>query len=133
MKRISAFVALLSLSGCMSMCQLNRDVDAVKVEGETPLATYEVVNCSYRLFSCIPLTTGLTWKEGPYDPDHADTFAWFDNICSLDDNIASVRHACKVVGSDKVRNVTARYDKSLWWSFFIVEKRIVKTACVIVK
>jgi len=130
MNKFSAVLALAALSGCCSYSQLQRDVGHVKVDGERPIATYEVVNVSHKLFGVIPLTTGITWKAGDYNED-VGSMNLFRDRCTLDDNLASVRHACHVVGSDKIRNLTGRVDDFYAWSLLFVKKRVIKTSCVI--
>jgi len=132
MKRLVFSVALAALAGCSSYSQLRRDNGSVLSDGTAPVATYEVCNVAYSLLGLVPLTTGLTWKNGPYSPDNG-SMTFFDDQCSLDDNLASVRHACKTVGASKVCNVTGRVDEAMGWSLFIVKKRIVKTSCVLTK
>jgi len=132
MKKLAFSLALVALAGCCSYSQLRKDTGDILVNGVKPVATYEVVNVSYRLLGLIPFETGTTWKDGPYSPD-CGSMTFFDDQCSLDDNLASVRHACKTVGATKIRNVTGRVDEAAAWSLFILKKRIVKTSCVLTK
>jgi len=133
MNRIFYSIALMAaLTGCCSYSQLCRDVGKVRADGKTPIATYEVVNASYKLLGLVPFTTGTTWKEGPYD-DSVGGMAFFCTECSLDDNLESVKHACKVVGSENYCDVTAQVEDYWAWSCLLFRKRIVVTSCVIVK
>ncbi len=132
MKKLFAVVLASVLCGCCSYSELKRDMGSVKVDGRTPVASYEVANVSYSLLGLVPLSTGLTWKDGPYSDD-VGSMAWFEDACSLDDNLASVRHACKVVRADDLVNVTGRVDDYWAWSCFFVKKRVVKTSCLIAK
>jgi len=132
---ITSFVVALTaafLSGCCSYSELKRDVGSAKVEGRTPIASYEVVNITYKLLGLIPLTTGETWKEGPYNDD-VGSMSFFCDQASLDDNMASVRHACQIVGSDEIVGVTGRIDTYWAWSCLLCMKQVYKTSCVIVK
>jgi len=132
MNRLLVASVLLALVGCRSYNQLKQDVGQVKVDGQTPVATYEVVNVSYKLLGIVPLTTGVTWKEGPYE-GNTGSMKGFADECSLDDNLDSVRHACEIVGADKLVNVTGQVDEYWAWSLWTVKKRIVKTSCVITR
>lgn len=132
MKRFFACAALVALTGCCSYSHLGFNPSKTPVDGRTPLATYEVINVSYKLFGVLPLSTGLTWKQGPYSPEVGSAEAFADD-CTLDDNLASVRHACSVVGSDHIANVTGRVDDYWAWSFCTIRKRVIKTSCLIVK
>jgi len=134
MNKIFALAGMAAFAGCCSYSHLSKDMAKVKVDGETPIATYEVVNVSYKLLGFIPLTTGVTWKDGDYNEEVGSMEA-FDDQLSLDDNLASVRHACRTlgVGIDHVRSVTAQVDDYYVWSWMFVRKRIAKTSCVIVK
>lgn len=124
MNKIFSLGALvLVLSGCRSYSELC---------DQGSVASYEVVNNSYRLLGVVPLMTGETWKTGPYT-DGLGGLKFFEGECSLDDNLASVRHACEVVGSDKVRGLASRADTYSAWSFFLIQKRVLKTSCEIVK
>jgi len=132
MKNAFGVIALMALTGCCSYSQLLRDTGKVAVDGTTPVATYEVVNVSYKLLGLVPLTTGTTWKEGPYSKD-VGSVALFEDQCNLDDNLASVRHACQIVGANDLHNLTGRVDDAWAWSLFLIKKRVVKTSCVITR
>jgi len=132
MHKILAISMVMAVTGCCSYSQLDRNMGAVKVDGEQPVATYEVVNVSYKLLGFVPLTTGVTWKQGPYAED-VGSMAVFCDECSLDDCMESVRHACKTMGSDRIVDLTGRVDDSWAWSLFTVKKRVVKASCVVLK
>ena len=132
MNKLFSMVALAFLSGCCSYSRLSREVGDVRVNGLKPVATYEVVNVAYRRLGLLPLTTGVTWQEGPYSDD-VGSMQLFDAPCDLDDNLKSVGHARETVGGDDVVDVTGRVDDYYGWSWFLIEKRVVKTSCVIVK
>lgn len=130
MKRFVMPVLMIAVAGCCSYSELKTDCGTVKVDGEPILATYEVVNPSYKLLSVIPITCGKTWKSGPYEQD-VGSVRLFGGECSLDDNLASVRHACRTVGGDRIAHVIGRDDVYYAWSLFFVKKEVVKTSCVI--
>lgn len=132
MNKFFAVAVAAMLAGCCSYSELKRDVGGMKVDGRTPVASYEVVNVTYKILGLVPFTTGVTWKEGPYD-DSVGSMALFCDEASLDDNMASVRHACKIVGSDEICDVTGRVDTYWAWSCLLFRKQVFKTSCVIVK
>jgi len=132
MKRILLPLVFAALAGCCSYSRLDRAVSGVKSDSGTPVASYSVVNISYKLLGIVPLTTGTTWKEGVYSDDIGG-LAIFSDTCNLDDNLASVRHACKVAGARDVSNLVGRYDTYWAWSLCLVKKSVVKTSCLLVK
>lgn len=125
-----AIVLLLAAAGCMSYSELKTDVGNVKVNGKNVAASYAVVNVSYKLLGCIPLTNGDTWKTGSYGP-WVGGMDVFSGECSLDDNLASVRHAREMVGGGEIANLVSRDDVYHAWSLFLVEKEVLKTSCII--
>lgn len=130
MNKLFVTALLFVAAGCCSYSELKTDCGGIKVDGEKALATYEVVNVSYKLLGLVPLTTGITWKSGPYR-DGVGSAAVFMDKCSLDDNLASVRHACETVGGGKIANVVGRDDVYNAWSLFLIRKEVLKTSCVI--
>lgn len=125
-------VLLLAAAGCCSYSELKTDCGDVKVDGERVLATYEVVNPSYRLLGVVPLTCGATWKSGAYY-ENAGSVDIFSGECSLDDNLESVRHACGTVGGGRIAHIVGRDDIYWAWSLGLVKKEVVKTSCVILR
>lgn len=130
MNKIFGGIVLVALTGCCSYSQLKTDVGQVQVDGRKPAAVYEVVNVSYKLLGLVPLTTGVTWKKGPYSDDVGSVLP-FEDQCSLDDNLDSVRHACEIVGAEMPSDITGRVDEYFAWSLFLIQKRVVKTSCVL--
>lgn len=134
MKRLFA-VALcaLSFAGCCSYSQLARDTDQKQtVDGRKPVATFLVGNVGYSLLGLIPLTSGVTWQEGAYS-ENAGGVTLFEDRCTLDENLRSVNHACRTVGSDNIANLVTTIDDARAWSFFLVKRRLIKTSCVILE
>ena len=137
MKRLFWLVPALAsaLSGCRAYCELSHDLPAfARIDGgETPIATYYVCNVSYRLLGFIPWTTGETWKSGPYEEYHDGGIRFFRDDCTLDDNLASVRHALAEVGSNRLGSLVTVIEENSAWSLFLMSRRVMKTTCLIVK
>ena len=134
MKKI-LFPAVLSaalLTGCSSVSVLSRNApaNASVVPDGKPVAAYEVHNTSYRLLGFIPLGSGVTWKEGPYDERRRVNWTAFSDHCTLDENLASVKAAAREVGTDRVGSLESVIDESSAWSCFLVTCRSIKTTCL---
>ena len=136
-KLFALLVAPLLLSGCASMSTLSdyKTPAGVRVEDNVkPLASYNVCNHSYKLFGCVPLSTGVTWKGG--DDYNGFNTVFFSDQCTVDENLASVKAAaakaaaakCK---SDRVCSLITTVDTSWAWSLFLVKHTEIKTTCVI--
>lgn len=135
MKRLIllSFVSSI-LAGCCSYTEIGRITTPVRTDdGETPIAAVDIFNVSYSLFGCIPLESGTTWKSGPYETRDTWNAAFFQNRCTIDENLASLRAALKEVGSSRVVNLVTESDSWRFWSFFIVKREVVKTTCLIIK
>lgn len=134
MKKLFAIsLSALSLAGCCSYSQLARDTDQVHtIDGRKPVATYLVGNVGYSLLGLIPLSSGVTWQDGAYT-ENAGGVTWFEDRCTLDENLRSVNHACRTVGSDNIANLVTTVDDSRAWSLFLVKRRLLKTSCVILE
>ena len=131
-KLIALLVAPLLLSGCASMSTLSdyKTPAGVRVEDNAkPLASYYVCNHSYKLFGCVPLSTGVTWKGG--DDMNGFNTKYFSDHCTIDENLASVKAAAKQCGSDRVCSLITTVDTSWAWSLFLVKHTEIKTTCVI--
>ncbi len=134
MKRIIVLsIGALLMAGCSSYCELSRDVPAyARVDdGIKPIASYIVCNNEYKILGCIPLCTGETWKQGPYDSRREFNARWFASNCTLDDNLASVKAALKECNTDRACNLITIEDSSWMWSLFLVRYRTLKTSCLI--
>lgn len=124
-------LAPLLLSGCASMSTLSdppassglRIDDNVK-----PVASYYVCNHSYKLFGCVPLSTGVTWKGGTMNDFNTKFFA---DRCTVDENLASVKAAAKERNTDRVCGLITTVDTSWAWSLFLVKHTEIKTSCVL--
>lgn len=119
------------LAGCCAMSDLSDYTapSAVRVDdGVKPLASYMVCNHSYKLFGCVPLTTGVPWQGGEYKDWNVKFFA---DHCTIDENLASVRAAAEKCGTDRVCGLITTEDTSWLWSLFLVKHTELKTSCVI--
>ena len=131
-KILFSVLATALLTGCSSVSVLSRNVpaNASVVPGGKAIAAYEVHNTSYRLLGCIPLGSGVTWKEGPYEARSRVNWTPFADHCTLDENLASVKAAAKEVGTDRVGSLVNVCDESSAWSCFLLTCRSVKTTCL---
>ena len=128
--RFALVLAPFFLAGCCSFSRIaeckqapNQRVD----DDAKPLASFFVSNHSYKLFGCIPLTSGVTWKGGPqtYDID------WFSDRCTIDENLASVKAAAEQCGTDRVCGLVTTEDSFWVWSCFLVKHTELKTSCIL--
>ena len=128
------FVLLLVpflMAGCCSVSVLSDRTVApgVRVDDNVkPLASYFVCNHSYKLFGCVPLSTGVTWKGGPVKDFNT---VYFEDHCTIDENLASVKAAAKECGTDRVCSLITTVDTSWAWSLFLVKHTEIKTTCVL--
>lgn len=127
-----ALAAVVLLTGCSSVSVLSRNVpaNASVAPGGKPVAAYEVHNTSYKLLGCIPLGSGVTWKEGAYDGRSRCNWTAFSDHCTLDENLASVKAAAREVGTDRVDSLVNVIDESSAWSCFLITCRSIKTTCL---
>ena len=120
------------LAGCASMSNLSdyKTSSGVRVDDNVkPVASYFVCNHSYKLFGCVPLSTGVTWKGG--DDMNGFNTKYFSDHCTVDENLASVKAAAKQCGSDRVCSLITTVDTSWAWSLFLVKHTEIKTTCVL--
>ena len=131
-KLFALLIAPFLLAGCASMSTLSdyEVPSGVRVENNVkPLASYCVVNHSYKLFGCVPLSSGVPWQGG--DDYNGFNTVFFSDHCTVDENLASVKAAAEKCGSDRVCSLITTVDTSWLWSLFIVKHTEVKTSCVI--
>jgi hypothetical protein len=135
MKRL-ALVSLLAalFAGCCSHTDIGRlRAGATADDGEKAVATVTVFNVSYSIFGILPFESGTTWKEGPYKDRESWNWTFFEDRCTLDENLASIRAACKEVGSSRIENLVTDSDSWRFWSLFIVKRKVMKSSCTILK
>jgi len=124
----------LFLSGCSSFVSIDRNVpEGAVVEGAKPLATFYVKNISYQIFGCIPWCTGVNWTEDdiPYEKTNGVHYEFFCDKVSLDNNIRTLKRACKDIGSNRIASLTHTVNEDNFWSFFLVNRKTLKTTCFI--
>ena len=130
-KLLAILLSPVLLAGCASMSTLSdyKTPSGVRIEDNVkPLASYCVVNHSYKLFGCLPLSSGVPWQGGPYKDFNT---VYFKDHCTVDENLASVKAAAEKCGTDRVASLITTVDTSWAWSLFIVKHTEVKTSCVI--
>lgn len=129
-----AAAVLLTSSGCSAFCNIDPNPPkAALVNGEKVIATFYVQNVSYQLFNFIPFCSGETWQEGGVE--HAADFdvSFFCDKATLDENMKCLDHACDVMGSHRICNLSHNIYEDPFWSFFICNRRTIKTECLILE
>jgi len=132
----SSFIILTSslFTGCCSYVNIDKDIPAgAIVEGEKPIASFYVQNTSYQILGIIPWCTGDNWVEDDIPLEKANNWriSWFcDNVC-LDNNIRTLKRACKEVGSNRIASLSHIINEDNIWSFLLVYRRTLKTSCFI--
>lgn len=134
MKKLMAVVAL-ALAGCSSITEIAKISTPVRTDdGETPIASVTVKNVSYSLFGCLPISSGATWQgECPFKDRASRNTVWFENRCTPDENLASLKAALKEVGSNKVMNLVERSESWSGWSLWIIRQSLETTSCTVLK
>ena len=137
MKRIIALAVLAAaFAGCSSYTDIGRlsPNSGVKTDdGKRPIATIDVLNVSYSLLGLLPIESGETWKSGPYANRPSRNATWFEDRCTVDENLASVRAALREIGSTDVANVVTECESWRFWSLFIIKRTVLKTTCTVLK
>lgn len=137
MKRILAItVVAAAFAGCSSYTDIGRmspNASVLTEDGKRPVATIDVVNVSYSLLGLLPIESGVTWKTGPYASRPSRNATWFEDRCTIDENLASVRAALRELNATEVANVVTDADSWRFWSFFIVKRTVLRTSCTALK
>ena len=131
-----AFVSLVAtlFAGCCSYTDIGHlKSGATADDGEKAVATVTVFNISYSLLGLWTYESGTTWKEGPYKDRSEWNWTFFTDRCTLDENLASIRAACKEVGSSRIENLVTDSDSWRFWSLFIIKRKVMKSSCTILK
>ena len=133
-----AFLPLAALAfafaGCSSYSEIARWKSNVPInDGEVPVATFLTQNFSYQLFWCIPLCTGRPWTQGAEDVVDEFNVKPFADEATLDNNLASLRHALDVVGSHRITQLRSLEDDCAMWSLLLINRHEVRTQCIILK
>ena len=135
MKKLAVVSLVATLfAGCCSYTDIGHlKPGATADDGEKAVATVTVFNISYSLFGLLPIESGTTWKEGPYKDREGWNWTFFTDRCTLDENLASIRAACKEVGSSRIENLVTESDSWRFWSLFIIKRKVMKSSCTILK
>ena len=133
-----AFLPLAALAfafaGCSSYSEIARWKSNVPInDGEVPVATFLTQNFSYQLLGCIPLCTGRPWTQGTEEVVDDFNVKPFADEATLDNNLASLRHALDVVGSHRIAQLRSIEDDNAMWSLLLINRHEVRTQCLILK
>lgn len=134
MKKLFCGIALAALAGCSSYSEIARWKSATPVnDREIPAASFITQNFSYQLLGFIPLCSGLPWTEG--DDDICDEFniELFADRATVNNNMVSLKHALKRVGSNRIAQLRTMEKDDSDWSLFLVNRHEVRTSCLILK
>ena len=127
-------LAVALCAGCSSYTDIGHLKTAARTDdGEIPIATVEVFNISYSLLGLWTYESGTPWKTGSYKNRDEWNATWFEDRCTLDENLASIRAACKEVGSSRIENLVTESDSWRFWSLFIIKRKVMKSSCTILK
>lgn len=134
MRKLLAVVAVVC-AGCSSLTEIAKVSTVAKTDdAETPIATVSVKNVSYSLFGCLPISSGRTWKgECPYAKRASRNTVWFEDRCTPEENLASMKAALKEIGSNRVMNLVERTETWSAWSLWLVRQTIETTGCTVLK
>ncbi len=133
-RKVSALLVAAVAAGCSSYTDIGRvEVPFKTDDGETPIATITVANVSYSLFGLLPIESGTTWKEGPYVERPGWNGVWFEDRCTIDENLASVKAALGEIGSNRVMNLVTDSDSWRFWSLFLIKRTVIKSSCTVLK
>jgi len=130
----TVLLALTFVTGCCSYMNLDRDIPTgALIEGERPIASFYVQNTSYQILGFIPWCTGDNWVEDSIPLEEANDWrmSWFCDNVSLDNNILTLKRACKEVKSNRIAALSHSINEDNLWSFLLVNRKTVKTSCFI--
>ena len=124
----------LAFAGCSSYSEIARWKSNVPInDGEVPVATFLTQNFSYQLLGCIPLCTGRPWTQGNEEVVDDFNVRLFADEATLDNNLASLRHALDVVGSHRITQLRSIEDDNAMWSLMLINRHEIRTQCIILK
>ena len=128
------FALAFAFAGCSSYSEIARWKSNVPInDGEVPVATFLTQNFSYQLLGCIPLCTGRPWTQGTEEVVDDFNVKPFADEATLDNNLASLRHALDVVGSHRITQLRSLEDDCAMWSLLLINRHEVRTQCIILK
>jgi len=135
-KTLFVSVFAVALAGCCSYVNIDRNIPKdASVEGGKPLASFYVQNTSYQILGCIPWCSGSNWVENdiPWEDANDWRINWFTDSVSLDNNIRTLKRACKEVGSNRIAGLSHIMNEDNLWSFLLVNRKTLKTSCFILE
>jgi len=136
MNRIFAILLAVLLAGCCSYVRLDRKIPAgALVEGEKPIAAFYVQNTSYQILGFIPFCSGENWISDDIPLAKANDWRirWFCDNVSLDNNIYTLKRACREIGSYNVTSLSHTINEDNLWSLLLVNRKTLKTSCFIME
>jgi len=131
-----SLLLLACLTGCCSYVNLDKGIpEGARVEGEKPIATFYVQNTSYQILGFIPWCTGVNWTEDSVAFEDANWWRinFFCDKVSLDNNILTLKRACREVGSNRIAGLTNSINEDNFWSFLLMNRKTLKTSCFILE
>ena len=124
--RLLALSLLAFASGCASV-HVAKEYHGVRVEdGRAPVATVEIENSGWFLFSFIPIGSG--------DPEQPNKVAcrWFRDTVHLESNMRLLDSQMKAAGATEAENLTShRTDEK--YLLILLERRSYHTSAVLTK
>lgn len=123
-------------AGCCSYVNVDTDIPAEAiVEGGKPIASFYVQNTSYQILGFIPWCSGDNWVEDDIPLEDANDWrlSWFCDNVNLDNNIRTLKRACKEVGSNRVAALSHIINEDNVWSFLLINRKTLKTSCFIME
>lgn len=126
-------LAICSLTGCASYYELcmNPNPSIKGDDDETVLATFSAINVSYTIFGVIPFESGKPWLTGDCPEDYDGGMCFFKDYATLDNSLKSIKSALRQVKSNRISNYVTEISNSSTWSLFILNRRVVRTNCLI--
>jgi len=125
-----------ALAGCCSYVCLDRNIpESAEVEGGKPIASFYVQNTSYQILGFIPWCSGVNWTDAsvPFAEANDWHVDFFDDNVTLDNNILTLKRACKEVGSNRISSLSHLMNEDNLWSFLLVNRKTLKTSCFILE
>lgn len=118
--------ALMLAAGCASV-RVAKDYRDVRMEGgREPVATVEIENSGWYLFSFLPLAGG-----NPEKPNQVSC-RWLQDTVSLENNLRILKMQEQAAGNAEVMNLTShRSDEK--YLLILLERRAYHTSAVLVK
>lgn len=136
MKSVLGLLCASLLAGCCSYVNIDRDIPpGAIVEGGKPIASFYVQNTSYQILGFIPWCSGDNWVDDdiPFEDANNWRVSFFCDTVNLDNNIRTLKRACKEIGSNRVAALSHIINEDNIWSFLLVNRKTLKTSCFIME